>query len=100
MSYAFTHMRNSLLLLLLGLGLLAGIWTLRLGFGELDWDLGFKPGIWAQGWDLSLAIADMEGETEISPHLKVPKKRGTEVMRGCRANVAERDFARNDLVGS
>ena len=29
------------------LGLEAGIWASRLGFGPQDWDLGLKTGIWA-----------------------------------------------------
>ena len=62
MTYAFTHLGNSLLLILairfwasrLGfgprgwdLGLEAGIWISRLGFGPLGWDLGLKAKIWA-----------------------------------------------------
>ena len=41
------------------MGLEAGIWGLRLGFGPSGWDLGLKTGIWAsrlgsgpQDWDL------------------------------------------------
>ena len=29
------------------MGLEAGIWALRLGFGPRDWDLGLEAGIWA-----------------------------------------------------
>ena len=54
MTYAFTHMGDFLLLLLLSfgpqgqdLGLLAEILTLRLRFGPQDWDVGLKTGIWA-----------------------------------------------------
>ena len=33
------------------MGLEAGIWTLKLGFGPQGWDLGLKAGIWAgRGW--------------------------------------------------
>ena len=43
------------------MGLKAGIWASRLGFGPQGWDLGLKVGFWAsrlglgaQGWDLGL----------------------------------------------
>ena len=59
MTYAFTHVGNFLLLLLLPLlctpqipcdwasGLGVGIWAMSLGFGPQDRDLGLEAGIWA-----------------------------------------------------
>ena len=47
MTYAFTHMGDFLLLLLLGLSLEAGVLTLRLRFGPQGWDLGLKARILA-----------------------------------------------------
>ena len=32
------------------MGLEAGIWALRLGFGPQNWDLGLEAGIWAERW--------------------------------------------------
>ena len=43
MTYAFTHMGNFLLLLLLAIG----FWALRLGFGHRGRDLDVEAGIWA-----------------------------------------------------
>ena len=50
MTYAFTHMGNFLLLLLLlplASGLLAEIWISRLRFGPQGWDMGLEAEIWA-----------------------------------------------------
>ena len=47
MTYAFTHMGNFLLLLLLLLGIWAGIWTSRLRFGPQDWDMRLEATVWA-----------------------------------------------------
>ena len=83
MTYAFTHMGNFLLLLLLGLGLMAGIWTSRLRFWPLGLDLGLKARIWAsslgfgpQDWNLGLGTGiwgggaeEEEEEKEIIPHM-------------------------------
>ena len=53
------HMRNFLLLLLpllkAGiLGLEAGIWATRLGFGLWGWIFGFEAGFWSWDWILGL----------------------------------------------
>ena len=43
------------------MGLEAGIWASRPGFGPQDWDLGLETGIWASG--LGFEGGD-EGEEE------------------------------------
>ena len=77
MTYAFTHMGNFLLLLLLlllGSGLLAGIWTSRLRFGPQGWDLGlqarilaFRLGFGPRGWDLGLKTGIWASRLEFGP---------------------------------
>ena len=54
MTYAFTHMRNFLLLLAIG------IWALRLRFRPWGWNLGLWAGIWA----LRLGFESGGGGTE------------------------------------
>ena len=51
------------------MGLEAGIWALRLGFGPRDWDLGLETGIWAsrlefgpRDWILSLETGVLGGD--------------------------------------
>ena len=77
MTYAFTHMGDFLLLLLLSfgpqgqdLGLLAEILTLRLRFGPQDWDLGLETGIWASRLGFEGGGTEKEEEEkEKIPHM-------------------------------
>ena len=87
MTYAFTHMGD----FLLGLGLLAEIWTpwlgigpqgwhmglqarilaFRLGFGPQGWDIGLKTGMWASRLEFGPQDWDLRGgaEEEKIPHM-------------------------------
>ena len=64
MTYAFTHMRNFLLLLLL---LLLSLRASRMGFGPWDGDLGLETG---GGWtDGRTEEKEKEKEEEKIPHM-------------------------------
>ena len=74
MTYAFTHMGNFLLLLLLlplASGLLAEIWISRLRFGPQDWDSGLETGIWASrlGSEGGTEKKEKERKKEKIPHM-------------------------------